>query len=1304
MNVNANDNKQQVLSERESSLSTSKADNQDSIKKHRKSNSKKFYKENLKKTDASIQSDNVQYTDISNQSHNDKPDNDIFTNKTNTISAENNKSYLSNTKSGIRISLSDPLNNNTKIIQNSSPKIHDTSDTPHSDTVVSFKGSSDKKSSEKNIIHTDKQHIDLQKNHSLLSDKSSTENIQSKTKQKSNSKAFYKNQKSSEDNTVCHGDTPNSNSYATRTTEALEYLKSEAQAEYDNIISQIEDFDNKYNSETLPLIHQRETDTIREVSRIRLERAFEEVTDPDTGEINKVIRYKPVRVTELIPESQAKSHYYKHLSHKQGSSSISALIQESSQAMRIAAKKGLIHSAFAVSEKIEIPTALESNKPFSLLGTSVKNTLLAGETLAVKSSEIATDKALHKLRNEIDRSGEENDGYKTARLTVNIASDIISDIKTIKEYDTEKKEKEAKRELDFEKNQHDRINENLEYQKQKAENKVNVTKDRLGQDNTNSELHTEKHIELSDKTRIELADKSIVKPNSEKTRADTKFVDDTTGHSAYKSKSDKVSAKKGKFKQSSEPHHGEHIDLSDKSKIKHNTTKNRIDNTIGNSAFIKEHDKVYTQKDLSEPSSELHTNEHIELSDKSRIELSDKTTITPNLQKSRTETKIVDDITNELKPTPNKSIIEKDLEKIQRRKAVKKAEHSPHKYVAKFTNESDESGNKRVRIKIERKDLSVNEKKLGISDVVTNSSSLKNEINAIRSGEIELFGTHKDPTLTKTISDKVQTRAISKAGTALRQKAERDASDSNGFEAAEKTTSLLYSTGKTYDKAKSMLQPAANKVGDMLITAEERIYRLSYEAQCQRQSMLQPKNESKSKRKSDKQKKRRYEKNRRKNFISFKDAETKKNFINETVVKKAKETGKSFVGIVAAAVFIFIVFPIILLGGTSGTSTSTAIFSMMISPTEDLDLTQSEQYWTELAENLIKEYRNYPNTHTGYDKYKANTSITKLIHDPYKLLAYLSVACKNEKGVWDYETAKPYIETIFNEQYELYSKETTEIRKNVTTETKTEYNTSFWIPDEYSIYNTPVGNFNSSDYNSYADLYCSGAGERTILITTWNKNATVYDVGTNNGEKYENAQTVNYSNEYRLYIEYNIQDGGVWGIWKLEYEYQTWYDEEYKTLEYGIKQKKDFDTIITELSSVFDDEQEEFYGYYNDFKLGHQTFSAPVNPFNVIKYAGYNTDVNQSDGLNNSITVSAALGQDITCPCNGTITKAGENSISIYYPTNHSTVYIDNIVPAVTGTVQKKAVIGKASSNEIVITVIDEDGNYQNPYLLIDWS
>ena len=1297
MNVNANDNKQQVLSERESSLSTSKADNQDSIKKHRKSNSKKFYKENLKKTDASIQSDNVQYTDISNQSHNDKPDNDILTNKTNTISAENNKSYLSNNESGIRISLSDPLNNNTKIIQNSSPKIHDTSDTPHSDTVVSFKGSSDNKSSEKNIIHTDKQHIDLQKNHTLLSDKSSTENIQSKTKYKSNSKAFYKNQKSSEDNTVCHGDTPNSNSYATRTTEALEYLKSEAQAEYDNIVSQIEDFDNKYNSETLPLIHQRETDTMREVSRIRLERTFEEVTDPDTGEINKVIRYKPVRVTELIPESQAKSHYYKHLSHEHGSSSVSALVQESSQAMRIAAKKGLIHSAFAVSEKIEIPTSLESNRAVSILGTSVKNTLLAGETLAVKSSEIATDKTLYKLKNELDRSGEENDGYKTARLTVNIASDVISDIKTIKEYNNEKEEKQAKRELDFEKNQHDHIKENLEYKKQEAENKVNAAEQRLEQYKRTSELHSGEHIELSDKTRIELSDKSTVIPNTEKSRVDTKIIDNTTGNSKIRNSEqidllDKTTS-----------------ELSDKSIVTPNVEKSHVDtkftnNTNGHSTYTQRQEKVSILQGSPEQGSELHTSEHIELSDKSRIELSDKTIIAPNLQKSRTETQTIDDISNELQPKPNKSIIEKDLEKIQRRKAVKKAEHSPHKYVAKFTNESDESGNKRVRIKIERKDLSVNEKKLGISDVVTNSSSLKNEINAIRSGEIELFGTHKDPTLTKTISDKVQTRAISKAGTALRQKAERDASDSNGFEAAEKTTTLLYSTGKTYDKAKSMLQPAANKVGDMLITAEERIYRLSYEAQCQRQSMLQPKNESKSKRKSDKQKKRRYEKNRRKNFISFKDAETKKNFINETVVKKAKETGKSFVGIVAAAVFIFIVFPIILLGGTSGTSTSTAIFSMMISPTEDLDLTQSEQYWTELAENLIKEYRNYPNTHTGYDKYKANTSITKLIHDPYKLLAYLSVACKNEKGVWDYETAKPYIETIFNEQYELYSKETTEIRKNVTTETKTEYNTSFWIPDEYSIYNTPVGNFNSSDYNSYADLYCSGAGERTILITTWNKNATVYDVGTNNGEKYENAQTVNYSNEYRLYIEYNIQDGGVWGIWKLEYEYQTWYDEEYKTLEYGIKQKKDFDTIITELSSVFDDEQKEFYGYYNDFKLGHQTFSAPVNPFNVIKYAGYNTDVNQSDGLNNSITVSAALGQDITCPCNGTITKTGENSISIYYPTNHSTVYIDNIVPAVTGTVQKKAVIGKASSNEIVITVIDEDGNYQNPYLLIDWS
>lgn len=1295
MNVNANDNKQQVLSERESSLSTSKADNQNSIKKHRKSNSKKFYKENLKKTDASIQSDNVQYTDISNQSHNDKPD--ILTNKTNTISAENNKSYLSNTENGIRISLSDPLNNNTKIIQNSPIKIHDTSDIPHSDTVVSFKGSSDNKSSEKNIIHTDKQHIDLQKNHTLLSDKSDTENIQNKTKHKSNSKAFYKNQKSSEDNTVCHDDTPKRNLDNTNSIEALEYLKNEAQAEYDNIVSQIEELDNKYNSETLPLIHQRETDTMREVSRIRLERTFEEVTDPDTGEINKVIRYKPVRVTELIPESQAKSHYYKHLSHEHGSSSVSALVQESSQAMRIAAKKGLIHSAFAVSEKIEIPTSLESNRAVSILGTSVKNTLLAGETLAVKSSEIATDKTLYKLKNELDRSGEENDGYKTARLTVNIASDIISDIKTIKEYNDEKKEKQAKRELDFEKNQHDHIKENLEYKKQEAENKVNAAEQRLEQYKRTSELHSGEHIELSDKTRIELSDKSTVIPNTEKSRVDTKIIDNTIGNSKIRNSEqidllDKTTS-----------------ELSDKSIVTPNVEKSHVDtkftnNTNGHSTYTQRQEKVSIPQGSPEPSSELHTNEHIELSDKSRIELSDKTTITPNLQKSRTETKIVDDTTNELKPTPNKSIIEKDLEKIQRRKAVKKAEHSPHKYVAKFTNESDESGNKRVRIKIERKDLSVNEKKLGISDVVTNSSSLKNEINAIRSGEIELFGTHKDPTLTKTISDKVQTRAISKAGTALRQKAERDASDSNGFEAAEKTTFLLYSTGKTYDKAKSMLQPAANKVGDMLITAEERIYRLSYEAQCQRQSMLQPKTESKSKTKSDRQKKRRYEKNRRKNFISFKDAETKKNFINETVVKKAKETGKSFVGIVAAAVFIFIVFPIILLGGTSGTSTSTAIFSMMISPTEDLDLTQSEQYWTELAENLIKEYRNYPNTHTGYDKYKANTLITKLIHDPYKLLAYLSVACKNEKGVWDYETAKPYIETIFNEQYELYSKETTEIRKNVTTETKTEYNTSFWIPDEYSTYNTPVGNFNSSDYNSYADLYCSGAGERTILITTWNKNATVYDVGTNNGEKYENAQTVNYSNEYRLYIEYNIQDGGVWGIWKLEYEYQTWYDEEYKTLEYGIKQKKDFDTIITELSSVFDDEQEEFYGNYNDFKLGHQTFSAPVNPFNVIKYAGYNTDVNQSDGLNNSITVSAALGQDITCPCNGTITKAGENSISIYYPTNHSTVYIDNIVPAVTGTVQKKAVIGKASSNEIVITVIDEDGNYQNPYLLIDWS
>ncbi len=1209
-----------------------------------------------------------------------------------------------------------------------------------------------------------------------------------------------------------------------KTLEAYELLRDKAQANFDDINKQIANHQNNFEQNIIPQMDKNNQSSSINMTRLSFERNFEVKTD-EFGNKKKHISYKPKVVTETTPNysGKSKSNKYKVLSHRAGSSSLSAFAQESSQLAQIAAKKGVLHAAVALGEKVSIESSLDNNRPLKFAINSVKNAALGAETVAMKLSEKGTEGLLRAAKNELDRSGEDNDGYKAAKLVATITADTVSDIKTAVDYSKDKRDKDKARNNDKLREDFERKQEKLEFKREKAEYELNSAQNRVNKHQskeTDSELHEVNNVEFKEKSQVDLKEKEVVNPFSKKSHADIKsevssedtpkpkknrnkaFTHDEVSQSELHTKSQSSEHNNVKDTSSSGLHESDRVEFHDKTQVTPNekstvnptSEKNYADmrssndfettTTTNPSSFSKNNEtatnsdsstsnrkkpnlskntsnddipksKVYNESKSTERqspnNSKLHESDRVEFHEKSQVNPNKKTTVNPTIEKSHADVRSSDNkapnlssksssaeksVSNDgIKPSFIQRAADKNVARIEayeQRREARELSQQPHKYVAKMNKSVDpETGKIKRNVEISRKELTVNESQRGLI------ASTVHEIKGLARGELE-FGGKKDPNLLSTMTGKVSQRAVSKGVMSLREKAMREGGNNDAVVAADKMVTIAKGTARGYDSAKNVIKPVADKAKSALYTAEKTLscyVSAVSQAHTYNQSQLHSKKEDvqtktessnvKTYEKSDKSKenakkkkkqgsesaarsettqikssskKRQYDRNRKKAFISFKDKETAKEVFKEAI-KVFGEKFKAVAGGIGAVLLILIIVPMLLTTGGAGMTGGTATFGVVISPTEDNDLTLSEQYWTQLAENLIKQYRNYPTSHSGYDKYVANSPVTSLEHDTYKLLAYLSVKCKKDDGTWDFESAKDEIESIFAEQYEIFEQESVEIRNNVTTKTRTTDYYSFWL-DENSQFPCANGyTYESFGYNGYAQ---SGV---QIGVANWYTTEYFDMVGTDNGVKYEVAQSVQYNNLNTLGIRYVYQPSdGIYGVWYITEEYQEWYEYEYKTMEYGIREKKTFDSVIEERMVDFDEEQLEFYGFYTMFNLGHQTFSTPTKPFTVTDFAGYNTDITKTDGLDNSITVSTVAGCDIYAPCSGTITMSG-NTCTIYNPTNKSKIIIEGITISVEDNkAVKKKLMGQAIGSDIKITVIDKDGQYQNPYLFIDWS
>ncbi len=1004
------------------------------------------------------------------------------------------------------------------------------------------------------------------------------------------------------------------NNVSNGTSEALQFLESVAVSTLETVSNKIAENDKFLDDKMQNIDVKSDLKNTIEVKKIKISRDFEIIADKKTGEQKKKITYKPEIVTERIAANsvQAQKVKYRVLSHKTGSSLGSSVRQELMQVTSIAAKKGVLHAVSALTDKVDTP--LKNQKLLHGTLSAMKNSALAAETIAVTASEKAVEGGISTMKKKLDESGGDEDSYKASKFVVTIATDVVSDLGTIKDHAKDKWNNRFDRQKDLLEKKHDIKSDKLEKEKAKAESKVEEVQQRSEKYKPNeavksseNNLHSIEKNGLKQQTRLKMQDKTTVKASAEKS----------------------------------------HVILGKDNEKAAKPLKNKRFTTITNS-----------------PS--------------------------------------------------NAGVVERLIENGRVNNSINQSINAPHKYVMK-AKIAKIDGKRVLKIEVGKEDLRVRpQKKIFAIRAV-------NKVTDLADGRIEFGKT--EPSLLDKLGSNAANRIKTRGAATLREKVQNDGGDNDAVRAVDGAITQAQNIGKAYDSAKhiassarssvqSALQPLNAKLEDRLISAERKVNNYLSEVRGNKQSLLQPKSELKKKenlKKTD-TRKRRYKQNRRHVYIEFRNRETRNMLFKQFAEGITKKVKTVVVG-GGAVLLLIMLLPLMIGGGGSGVVSGTLTFGAVTSPTTDNDMTLSEQYWTELAENLIKEFREFPSKNSG-DKYVvADNSVYQLNHDTFKLLAYLSVKCQNDEGEWNFEGAKDEIEAIFNEQYELVSEELIETKHEVTTIISTYdspiYNlgtSRFYVGfegyDNVLSIGVPTdneGRVQSSWYSSYA------VKEWEIYLGEWKTSNTINDVIIDNGVKLDTPQSKKYENKHGLYLKYP-DDPPTIEYWTETFEKQIIKDYQYTTYTYGIKEKKSFDTIIEERIASFTEEQIEMYELYLMFNLAHQSYFPPVNPSNVTDYAGYNTDVNQTDGLYNSITISTAMGNDIYAPCTGTLTKTGETSISIYNPSNKCTIYIDGVIVATSGSVTKKAVIGKASGDSIKITITDKDGKNQNPYLFIDWS
>lgn len=574
--------------------------------------------------------------------------------------------------------------------------------------------------------------------------------------------------------------------------------------------------------------------------------------------------------------------------------------------------------------------------------------------------------------------------------------------------------------------------------------------------------------------------------------------------------------------------------------------------------------------------------------------------------------------------------------------------------------------------------------------------------------------------------------AVRDVGMSMRRKAMRDGGDNSGVEAANFAITAAQSAThivKAIDnKEKELTEQHYEKKLHTLENKKSVDNAVESVKPYEKSPDTKPPEKKKKSTKSDskQQQKKQIKKNHQKKVYK-----KKKNAVSEVFddIKRFGARRAKGIGVILAIIALTILIPVFSLtmcgGGTPIESGMGTAASMLISPCSTVDLGQCDLYYTELARNMIDMHQNIDSYYVDYNKYVCLTEINEISHSPEKLLPYVAVKALSDSGEdeWNFEQAKPYIEDVFNSQYEFYANEIHQIRKNVTTVTYRNENTYYSAlgSSEYNL-ERPEGAdipnpLKSELYTHYANTYThielpiiNGYIENTLDCVG------VYTDENGQTTEYDDMQTITFQNFWQITLVFDYIDGEYQEYWVYTEQQQDYFEYDYYILEYAIKENamdvpdsywtdtdlrwldNNFDKLIyNRVLAMNEDEQELFDGYF-EYNMGHQELKTPYAEAEIARYPGYNNDIYGDMSLENGIVLYSSPGQQIICGMDGEIT-ATENGFSVYNK-KYGTLYYEGATVPNVSTGVKGTPISTATGNTLKITVIDKDGNYINPIFI----
>lgn len=573
--------------------------------------------------------------------------------------------------------------------------------------------------------------------------------------------------------------------------------------------------------------------------------------------------------------------------------------------------------------------------------------------------------------------------------------------------------------------------------------------------------------------------------------------------------------------------------------------------------------------------------------------------------------------------------------------------------------------------------------------------------------------------------------AVRDVGMSMRRKAMRDGGDNSGVEAAnfaitasQSATRLIKAIDKkerdlTERHYEKKLHKLENIKGIENAVESVKPYEKSPDTKPPEKKKKSSKSDSKQQQKNQIKKKHQKKVYKKKNAVSE---------VLEDLKRFAARKAKG-VGVILAIIALMILYPVFSLtmcsGGTPIESGMGTAAEILISPCSTVDLGQCDLYYTELAKNMIHMHQNIDSYYVDYNKYVCLTEINEISHSPEKLVPYVAVKALSDNGGddWNFEQAKPYIEDVFNSQYEFYTNEVHEIRKNVTTVTYRNENTYYSAlgSSEYNL-ERPEGAdipnpLKSELYTHYANTYThielpiiNGYIENTLDCVG------VYTDENGQTTEYDDMQTITFQNFWQITLVFDYIDGEYQEYWVYTEQQQDYFEYDYYILEYAIKENamdvpdsywtdtdlrwldNNFDKLIyNRVLAMNEDEQELFDGYF-EYNMGHQELKTPYAEAEIARYPGYNNDIYGDMSLENGIVLYSSPGQQIICGMDGEIT-ATENGFSVYNK-KYGTLYYEGATVPNVSTGVKGTPISTATGNTLKITVIDKDGNYINPLFI----